>query len=310
MENSLVNDNYVLRTVNLSKVYKKKYAVKGVNMHIEKGDIYGFVGENGAGKTTVIRLVTGLAAPTEGTFYLFGEEKDKALGRRRVAGIVESVSLNKSMTAVENLKYQCFICGITKSDEELRKVLREVGLDVDDIGSKKVRHFSLGMRQRLGIAAVILQDPEFVLLDEPMNGLDPQGFIDMRETIKRLNARGITFLISSHILSELDKVCNKIGFISKGQLTEEILVSDLHRAASAKVELGFQSQEEAKAAQAVLAGVRIFRAVSAENGVVRIFGDVDVNTVMEILVTNRIRVTSINMREQSVEDYYLGKVRG
>ena len=301
--------NLVLKTVNLSKKYKDAYAIKNVNMHVEKGDIYGFVGENGAGKTTVIRLITGLAAPTEGTFYLFGEEKDAALKHKRVAGIVESVSLNRSMTALENLRYQCLICGIDKTDDELRDILVQVGLDPNVIGTKKVRNFSLGMRQRLGIASVIIQDPEFVLLDEPMNGLDPQGFVDMRETIQRLNAKGITFLISSHILSELDKVCNKVGFITKGELVEEILINDLHKKSDARIVITFAGAAEATEAASKLASITAEEDCVTVDNAVTIYGEVDVNEVLATLVAEHLRIVAINVKEKSVEDYYIEKTR-
>lgn len=307
---TIAEQNLVLKTENLSKKYKEVYAVKNVNMHVEKGDIYGFVGENGAGKTTVIRLITGLAAPTEGTYYLFGQERGAAIGNNRVAGIVESVSLSRSMTALENLKYQCFICGITKTDAELLAVLAEVGLDVAALAKRKVKDFSLGMRQRLGIASVILQDPEFVLLDEPMNGLDPQGFVDVRETIMRLNARGVTFLISSHILSELDKICNKIGFISHGELVEEISVADLHKKAEARIELTFADAEAAEAAMERLSTFPLFAESAREEAVVTIRGEADVNEVMAVLVAEHITIAAINVKGQSVEDYYIEKKRG
>lgn len=309
MDNSIEQSNLVLNTVGLSKKYKDVYAVKNVNMHIEKGDIYGFVGENGAGKTTVIRLITGLAAPSEGTFYLFGEEKDKALRNNRVAGIVESVSLNRSMTALENLKYQCYLCGIEKTDEELNEVLGEVGLDVAAIGNKKVRNFSLGMRQRLGIASVIMQDPEFILLDEPMNGLDPQGFVDIRETILHLHDQGKTFLISSHLLSELDKICNKIGFISKGELVEEILVNDLHHNAGARIILTFADEAKATSAAETLGRHAQFAESECKGNAITVYGNANVNDVMAILVNEHVEIVSINVKETSVEDYYIEKAR-
>ena len=308
MENSIAGNDCVLKTVDLSKKYKETLAVKGVNMTVEKGDIYGFVGENGAGKTTVIRLITGLADPTSGTYYLFGKERGQGLKEKRVAGIVENVSLNRSMTAVENLKYQCYICGITKTDRELEDAMREVGLDPVALKKKKVRNFSLGMRQRLGIATVIIQDPDFVLLDEPMNGLDPQGFVDMRETILRLNAKGITFLISSHILSELDKICNKIGLISKGVLLDEVLVENLHNRSSAKTVIGFENNDEATAARARLVTYPVFSVSVVSDKEINVYGNTDINVIMEILVSEKIRIASINIKEKTVEDYYIEKV--
>ena len=299
----------ILETVGLSKKYGGVYAVKNVNMRIMRGDIYGFVGENGAGKTTVIRLITGLAAPTEGKFYLFGEENDHALKSRRIAGIVETVSLNKSMTALENLRYQCLICGANKKDDELMKILETVGLDPMAAVKRKVRHFSLGMRQRLGIASVIVQDPEFVLLDEPMNGLDPHGIIEMRETILRLNAQGITFLISSHILSELDRVCNRIGFISKGELLEEVSVEEIHSQSGTRIIAEFPGPEEASKAAGVFSGYPIGAFCALEENTVLIAGDQDINEVMEILVKEHIKVSLLTVKEITLEDYYLNKVR-
>lgn len=306
---NLDTQNLVLNTVDLSKKYKDHYAVKGVNIHIEKGDIYGFVGENGAGKTTVIRLITGLAAPTEGTFYLFGEERAKAMRDHRVAGIVESVSLSRSMTALENLKYQCIICGITKTDDELKEVLSEVGLDAEEIAQRKVKNFSLGMRQRLGLASVIIQDPEFVLLDEPLNGLDPQGFVDMRETILRLNRKGITFLISSHILSELDKICNKIGVISKGEMVEEIQMGDLHNKSDNRIEISFESAVAADSAWEQLSQIPLFADCVLDETKITIYGDTDINEVIATLVNEQITISSINVKEKSVEDYYIEQTR-
>ena len=170
----------VLTTDGLSKAYKGRFAVKNVYMNIEKGDIYGFVGENGAGKTTLIRLVTGLAAPTSGSYSLYdvpntsGEIYDV---RRRTGAIVETATMSRSMTALENLKTQCYITGITRTDEELIGLIERVGLNYEEIRRRKVGRFSLGMRQRLGIAMVLVSDADFIILDEPMNGLDPQGFI-------------------------------------------------------------------------------------------------------------------------------------
>ena len=309
MENSFGQKEKVLETVGLSKKYGDMYAVKDVNMLIEMGDIYGFVGENGAGKTTVIRLITGLAAPTEGTFYLFGEEKDKALRNRRVAGIVESVSLNKSMTALENLKYQCYICGLKKTDAELNEALGCVGLDPLAVSKRKVRNFSLGMRQRLGLASVIIRDPEFVLLDEPMNGLDPQGFIEMRETIKRLNEGGMTFLISSHILAELDRICNRIGFISGGSFVEETSVEELHRQSGKKIIMGFADAESAASAGSRLSNYPFAPSITLESDKLTIDGEQDVNQVIAAVVREEIRLTLFTEKDITLEDYYFEKVR-
>ena len=215
----------ILETNNLTKEYNGKVVVSNANMHIYEGDIYGFVGENGAGKTTILRLISGLIFPSGGDFKLFGASNNESgiyAARSKTSGIIESVSLNKGMKALDNLRLQCVSLGLKRSDEELIELINHVGLRYDEIKDKKVGNFSLGMRQRLGIAIAIVSKPKFILLDEPMNGLDPQGFVDVRETIMKLNKEGVTFLISSHILSELDKICNRIGFISHGKLIEEI----------------------------------------------------------------------------------------
>ena len=198
--------SYVLETFNLSKRYKNQWALKDVNMHVSKGDIYGFVGENGSGKTTVIRLVTGLISATEGNVALFGvrdDNKEILLKRKKMGAIVESPSIYMNMSASDNLRLQCTILGIKQGvEDKIKTVLAEVGL-FDQYESKKhASNFSLGMRQRLGIGIALIGDPEFIILDEPMNGLDPAGIVEIRELILKLNhEKQITFLISSHIVS-------------------------------------------------------------------------------------------------------------
>lgn len=294
----------ILETHELCKTYAGANAVENVCMHIEKGDIYGFVGENGAGKTTIIRLITGLAKPTKGNFTLFGvSSTDPKIGeaKKKMGGIVEAVSLSKTMTAVENLKLQCKICGVSKSEKELNDLLEKVGLDTKAIAKKKAGQFSLGMRQRLGIATALLSDPEFILLDEPMNGLDPQGFIDMRETILRLHEDGVTFLISSHILSELEKICNKVGFISHGKLLEEITMDELHQKSRRKLVLSSKNNAELKGFLEKAFPQKTF---NEEEGRIVSYDEFDVNDIMKTLVGKGIKVDSINVVEESIEDYY------
>ncbi len=299
-----MESNFILQTHDLCKTYAGVDAVCNVNMHIEKGDIYGFVGENGAGKTTIIRLITGLARPTKGSFELFGvPNTDPKIGqaKSKTGGIVEAVSLSKTMTAMENLKLQCRICGIKKTDEELTALLEKVGLDTKAIAKKKAGQFSLGMRQRLGIATALLSKPEFILLDEPMNGLDPQGFIDMRETILRLHSEGVTFLISSHILSELEKICNKVGFISHGKLLEELSMEELHHKSRRKLVISSANKQELKS---FLEKQFSNSSIEEENNDLVLYNEFDVNEVMKALVKNGIVIDSINVIEESIEDYY------
>ncbi|MDE6204424.1 MAG: ATP-binding cassette domain-containing protein, partial [Lachnospiraceae bacterium] len=206
--------DYVLTTNALCKNYRHFKALNGFSMHVPKGAIYGFVGKNGAGKTTLIRLICGLQEPTAGDYTLYGiNNTDKKIkdSRRRIGAVVETPSIYLNMTAEENLKEQYRILGLP-SFADIPELLKLVGLE--DTGRKKAKNFSLGMRQRLGIAIALCGDPDFLVLDEPINGLDPQGIIEVRELILKLNRqKQITVLISSHILDELSRLATHYGFI-------------------------------------------------------------------------------------------------
>lgn len=219
--------DYVLKTNQLSKQYKQQLALNKVNLTIEKGSIYGFIGQNGAGKSTLIRVVTGLAFPTTGTIELFGESNEHNLiqARKRIGTIIEGPALYPQMTAVENLEAHRLLKGIP-GKECIEKTLALVGLQ--DTGKKKAKNFSLGMKQRLGLGIALLGDPEFLILDEPINGLDPMGVVEIRELLKKLNQEySITILISSHILSELHLLATHYGIIHKGELLEQLTVEEL-----------------------------------------------------------------------------------
>ena len=299
----------VLSTKALSKRYKKQLAVNGVDMHIDRGDIYGFVGENGSGKTTVIRLITGLIFPQRGSFELFGVDNRSAeigKARSRVGAIVESPSIYMNMSAYDNLKTQCAICGID-DDEKIRAVLKDVGLEALYSEKKHASNFSLGMRQRLGIAMALLGDPEFLILDEPMNGLDPAGIVDIRELILKLNReRGITFLISSHILTELSLIATKYGIISKGKLIKEITAEQLHKECT-KTTL-ISADDPQKLAEVVKNTVNNPCEYIADG--VKVLGDVDLNALLSAILAAGIRILNINCSETSFEDYYLSMIGG
>ena len=222
---------YVLTTNALTKEYGHFKALDNFTMKVPKGAIYGFVGKNGAGKTTLIRLICGLQTPTHGDYAIYGVgHKDPKIlrSRRRMGAVVETPSIYMDMTAEENLKQQYLILGIP-SFESIPDLLRLVGLD--QAGEKKAKNFSLGMRQRLGIAIALAGDPDFLVLDEPVNGLDPQGIIEMRELILRLNREhNITVLMSSHILDELSRLATHYGFIDGGRMIREISAEDLEAA--------------------------------------------------------------------------------
>ena len=299
----------VLSTYGLKKRYGKHWAVDGVDMHIDRGDIYGFVGENGSGKTTVIRLITGLIFPNQGAFRLFDTENtDKKIGaaRSRIGAIVETPSIYLNMSATDNLRQQCILLG--QDENKILPVLRDVGLE--DLYNKKKRagNFSLGMRQRLGIAMALLGDPEFLILDEPMNGLDPAGIVEIRELILRLNReRGITFLISSHILTELSLVATKYGIISRGKLIREITAEQLHRECTKATVIS--AANPAALADCIRENFPDAPAEYTAEGV-KLLGDIDLNGVLATILAADITILSVNCSQTSFEDYYLSVIGG
>lgn len=208
--------------------WKTNYALDGINMEIRRGDIYGLVGGNGAGKTTLMRILAGLAAPTEGTIELFGESDPKKLHiqRRRINGIIETPALNPALTAWENLEV-CRLQQGLADDGRVEEALSLAGLAPRDIEGVKVRNFSLGMKQRLGIAKALLGRPELLFFDEPLNGLDPEGVWDFGALIGRLKESGVTVLISSHLLRELSLLATCYGFVCKGKMTGQITARKL-----------------------------------------------------------------------------------
>ena len=237
---------YILETHNLGKRYKNFKALSDLNMHIEKGSIYGLIGKNGAGKTTLIRLICGLQKPTSGNYSIYGiSNLNKKIieVRKRIGAIVETPSIYLDLTAKENLKEQYKIVGLPSYDGT-DEILELVGLS--ETGSKKAKNFSLGMRQRLGIAIALVGNPDLLILDEPINGLDPEGIIEIRELILKLNKeKGITVLISSHYLDELSKIATHYGFVDKGRIIKEITNNELQLNCKKRIEISVNNIKEA-----------------------------------------------------------------
>ncbi len=298
---------YVLETNGLSKRYRAFTALNGLNMHIPKGSIYGFVGRNGAGKTTLIRLICGLQEPTSGSFILYGAKNTDTKierARRRMGAVVESPAVYPDMTAEENLRQQYLVLGMPSADG-IAELLHLVGLD--GTGKKKVKNFSLGMRQRLGIAVALAGNPDFLVLDEPVNGLDPQGIIEMRELILKLNREhGITVLISSHILDELSRLATHYGFIDGGRMVKEMSAEELEKRCR-KCLRAEVSDTKALA--------RVLESMNAEYRIIDfnhadIYAEIPVTTLVSALAIENCTVNKIVEQDESLESFYMNLVGG
>lgn len=302
---------YIVQTNGISKEYKNQLALNKVNMNIARGDIYGFVGENGSGKTTIIRILTGLIFPNEGSFKLFGIDntsKDIYKARSKIGAIVENPSIYKNLNAYDNLKLQCLILGIKNYKEKIKEVLETVGLGYLYKSKKTAGRFSLGMRQRLGIGMALLTNVEFLILDEPLNGLDPTGIVEVRELILKLNKeKNITFLISSHILNELQLVATKYGIISKGKMIKEISANEL--VIESRKSLVIETTDVEKAIKC-LKNDRIAGKIVVRNNKITISDYKNLNSLLSKLSSYDINITNINCYTTNIEDYYLSFIGG
>lgn len=298
---------YVLKTNALSKTYKNFKALNGLTMSVPKGAIYGFVGKNGAGKTTLIRLICGLQEPTSGDYSIYGisnNEKEIVKSHRRMGAIVETPSIYLDMTAEDNIKMQYRILGLPSFDG-VKDTLKLVGLE--NTGKKKTKNFSLGMRQRLGIAIALAGAPDFLILDEPVNGLDPQGIVEIRELILKLNREyGITILISSHILDELAKLATHFGFIDNGQILKEISAIDLEAACRKCMHI---IVSDTSVLSRVLDEIGLEYTVFS-NSEADIFGEISVTELTLKLSSQNCEVKSIQEHDESLENYYINLVGG
>lgn len=292
---------YVLRTEGLTKIYGDHRAVSSVSMHVRKGDIYGFIGKNGAGKTTFMRMVAGLARPDTGEIELFGS-RDIEKQRLRIGTLIEQPGFYRGMTAAENLEVVRRAYGITDKGI-IQETLAFIGLE--DTGKKKAGNFSMGMKQRLGIAIALLRSPDFLILDEPINGLDPQGIRQMRELLLKLNReRNITIIISSHILGELSKIATAYGIIRDGELVEEFAAEELARRCRRCIRLVVDDTD--KAVHLLEEGLQIREFDVPENHVIRIFEQLD-NSVE---INRRLMLEGIGIQEnylagQDLESYFM-----
>ncbi len=298
---------YVLKTNALKKYYGSFRALDGLTMSIPEGAIYGFVGKNGAGKTTLIRLICGLQEPTDGEYSLYGTPNgDGAIAKKRcrMGAVVETPAVYTDMSAEENLRQQYRVLGMPSFDG-IPELLRLVGLE--GTGKKKAKNFSLGMRQRLGIAIALCGNPDFLVLDEPVNGLDPQGIIEIRELILKLNREEhITFLISSHILDELSRLATHFGFVDNGRIVKEISAAELEAECRKCICMTVSD---------VKALCRVLDELGMEYNIVsdteaEVFGSITVSELVRRLSEQSCEVISVQERDESLEAYYINLVGG
>lgn len=298
---------YVLQTSVLSKNYGGFKALNGLTMNVPKGSIYGFVGKNGAGKTTLIRVLCGLQQPSSGEYTLYGKknaEPSIIKARRKIGAVVETPSIYLNMTAKENLKQQYCILGLPSFDG-IDEILGLVGLE--HTGKKKAKNFSLGMRQRLAIAISLAGSPDFLVLDEPTNGLDPQGIIEIRELILKLNRElQITVLISSHILDELSKLATHYGFIDGGKMVKETSALELQSACRKCVRIVVSST---KSLTHVLDDMKIEYEILSDTQA-NVFSKINVSSLVLALEKIQCEVVSMEEHDESLESYYISLVGG
>ncbi|MCM1159205.1 MAG: ABC transporter ATP-binding protein [Bacteroidales bacterium] len=298
---------HILQLEHLTKVYKRAgtTAVDDVSLAIEKGHIYGLIGPNGAGKTTMMKMIAGLTAQTSGTLTLFGNSKNLDEGRNRMSFMLEAPYLDGSMTARQNMEYIRYVRGVA-GKERIFEVLEMVGLA--DAGRKPVKQFSLGMRQRLGIGMALLPNPEIMVLDEPVNGLDPEGIVDVRNMLKKLcEEKDITILISSHLLTELSALCTDFALINRGKLVECFSAEELEE--KCRSFLAIRTDDINRTAAVLEHNLRVKEYKVVENNEIRLFEYLDeVERVSKTITDSGLILTKLVMEGQNLEEYYLSKV--
>ena len=291
----------VLQTNNLTKKYKDFVALDNANITIHKGDIYGLIGRNGAGKTTLMKTITTLTNKTGGSFSLFGSEEELTESKRRIGCLIESPAFFDNLTAYQNLKYYSIQKGIV-DEKQIDKVLKTVDLYKEK--NKKFKKFSLGMKQRLGIAFAILDNPDFIILDEPINGLDPIGIKEIRDTLKRLNEEEkITILISSHILSELYLIANHFCFIDKGRIIKDVSKEELDLECSKCIVI--KTKDVKKATVVIEQELKTTNYKVIDDTEIRLYDYLDNSAkVNKTLLSNDIEIMGIYESGISLEDYF------
>lgn len=299
----------IIRTKNLTKKYHNNPVVNNVDIEIKKGDIYGLIGKNGAGKTTLLRMISGLISPSGGELELFNETSQDGLNkaRMRTGSIIETPSFFPYLSAEKNLEYYRIQRGIAEK-ECINYAIKIAGLE--DAGKKKFKNFSLGMKQRLGLALTIMSSPDLLILDEPINGLDPTGIVEFREILLKLNKeRNTTIIISSHILGELSQLATTYGFINKGEFVEQISAKELKE--KCRQCLSIKVDNTKKAAVIIEEQLKCSKYEVRNNNEIRLYENIDTpEIVTKALVNGGVMVSSINQTGANLENYFIDLIGG
>lgn len=297
---------YILQTDNLSKVYGSKTVLNQVNVNVPKGSIYGLVGKNGAGKTTLMRIICGLAQPSSGSYTLLGKSNDDTV-RNKMGMLIEKPGIYEYMTALENLRYFSLLFGTSSHDHH--RILEMVGLK--DAERKKARQFSLGMKQRLGIAISLIGNPDFLILDEPINGLDPEGVYEMRKMLETLNRQyGMTIIIASHILSELYKLATNYAIIDGGCLIDEFSKETLENACSSGVQVTVEPEYLQSAKTLITSLYPDIQCEVISTQSLHLHAKINPADLNQFLVENKVRVCALGTNDEDIEKFFVKKLSG
>lgn len=298
-------NTFAIETIALTKMYGDKAAVKHLNMTVREGEIYGFIGRNGAGKSTTLKMLCGITSPTEGEIRLFGKPVSDSAVRRRLGVLIEAAGLYPHMTARQNVVMKAKCMGLA-DENSVDDVLRITGLL--EAGKKKVKHFSMGMKQRLGVALALLGNPDLLILDEPINGLDPEGIRELRQLVLTLHEEGKTIVVSSHILGELSKVSTNYGIIKDGELIEQITREELEE--KCQDYFLIEVQDVRRALPMLQETFPDMQAEVLDNRSIRIYGVEDGSKINQILIENQVTVYASGFHHMDLEEYFLERMEG
>lgn len=297
----------VIQTRGLCKVYGKKRAVDDLHMTVHEGDIYGFIGKNGAGKSTTLKMICSLAAPTAGEVTLFGQQAANSTVRKRTGSLIESPGIYPNLCARENMMLKAAMLGLADAREKVDELLSLVG--IADTGKKKSRQFSMGMKQRLGVALALLGSPDLLILDEPINGLDPEGMAEVRALLQKLNKeKGITILLSSHILGELSKLSTRYGVIRDGKMVQEMTAKELDE--NCRDYLHVKVNKPREAAVSLEKNLHFQKYEVRPEGVLRIFDDCESEKISRTLAADGIVVQELYRHRRDLDEYFLELMGG